>query len=147
MNNQPTKMNQTKITNLSDKLELRILRDRIEAVLAPWASEIGVVVTTGTIKYEADGSACSVQVKCAVPDANGKIVPEHEKDFKRYWSFFTSDGLKAEHLHAIVYWNNAHYKIIGLRPKARRFPLLATRSSDGKKFCLPISAVTKGGQP
>lgn len=127
--------------NLSDKVALKKLRERMDALLAILSADLGVVARTGNIKYEGDGSACTVQVKCSAVDASGKIVPQHEKDFKNYSYLFGHEGLQPQHLHAITVWGGNEFEIVGLKPRSGKFPLVAKRLDTGKNFCLPIAAV------
>jgi len=130
------------IKSLSDKGELRRLRDLMDAMLAGMGT-YGVGVKTGNIRFEGDGSACTIQIKCVIADETGRIVPEHEKNFHRYHQMFSHRGLLPEHLGAVVEWGPHKYKILGLRPSAHKYPLLTERLSDLKRICLPVEAVRK----
>lgn len=132
---------QVRSVNLSDKVVLKRLREHIESMLKPLAENMRVVAKTGGIKYEGDGSACTVQLKCCVMDASGRVVPQYEKDFNHYCHLFDDEGLKAEHLHAEVLWGGNRFEIVGLKPNAGKFPLVAKRLDTGKNFCLPMDAI------
>ena len=123
---------------LNDKKSLRLLRQKIEAALAPFSEESGLKFSIGSIRYEGDGTGCKMQLEARAPDASGTVKEKHTQDFERYWQMF--EGLKLEHLGSKVKLKDGIAVVIGLKPNARRFPVLVERT-DGKRFRMPVSSL------
>lgn len=103
----------------------RLLRSKLETALSEFADETGVNVKVGSASYTADYVDFKVNVAI-------KGVDREKKDFEHYAPFF---GLKHSHYQTVFTTGRGdRFKLIGLKPRAPKFPVLGRRVSDGEVF-------------
>lgn len=127
---------------LDDKIALKKLRERIDAALAPIATEFGLTkLQTGRIGYDIGGMGAKITVEAKCLGSDGQT--QEEADYATYCDMYR---LKPEWLHQKMLHHGGMVEIIGLRPNRRRFPVLV-QHNDGKKILLTIPEVqrTMGG--
>jgi hypothetical protein len=126
-----------------DKQNLKALRADIDAAFAAIRQKHGVSISIGNISYSPEKATSRVTI-VAVGDPNLANDPraaaavKMQSDFKLY---AMSYGLKPEQYGAVVKHGRDSYKLVGFSPRSTRFPILASRLSDGKVFKLPESAI------
>jgi len=123
-----------------DKPILREFRKEIEQALAGLAEQRGVQFQVGGASF--DTSNVRFTLEAAVIGEDGQAETRERGDFKRHaWQF----GLKPGDLDRVITWQGRRgvdqYRLIGLRMRAPKFPILAVRLSDSKEVCLPKAAV------
>ena len=111
-----------------DKPTVQYIRKRLEAALEPLAKELGVAVDLGSCTFQA--SNCRFQLKVAVLDPNGKAMTEKADSFRRSAKLY---GFESSDLGREFVCQGQIYTICGLRPKSRKYPVVA-RSSNGKDY-------------
>jgi hypothetical protein len=125
-----------------DKKNLNTLRADFDQAIAEVAKKHGIVIRLGNIRY--DSVKATSKVEFAVTTApDGTTTANSQEalraaDFSRYAASF---GLKPDQYGAIIKHGRESYKLVGFSPRSTRFPILATRLSDGKTFKLPESAI------
>ena len=72
-------------------------------------------------------------------DENGVNIASPEA--QAFITYATAYGSSPEALGGRIIWMGESYIIEGLRPRARKYPVLARRESDGKRYGLPETAL------
>jgi hypothetical protein len=117
-----------------DRANLKVLSMDINETLQAVGKKYGISIKTNGGTF--DHISFRLKVECSVMQ-DGNVISKEETCFKQYASMY---GMKPEDLGKNIIVGGKAYKVIGLRPSARRFPILAKRY-DGKRFCLPLSSV------
>ena len=127
---------------LNSSPNLRKVRERVEALLAPLKDELGVVIKTGKITYERDGASCSMKLEClAVDDKTGLTADPHEKAYLECCAAF---GLPKDALHKEFVFQGHRYEVVGLKPRSTRFPVLGKRVDTNTVYKFGADAVLDG---
>ena len=129
-----------------DKSNLKDLRKDLDAALATVAKKHGIAISFKNINFYAPDfiTAKTTLEMTALGDSSAATDPraaaavKMQSDFKLYAASF---GLKAEQYGTIIKHGRESYKLVGFSPRSTRFPILASRLSDGKTFKLPESAI------
>jgi hypothetical protein len=124
-----------------DRTNCRLLAEEIERALQPVAEKHGIVIRSGRGSFSPTNY--TLKVECSVR-LNGETVTREAEAFKRYAEHY---GLKPEDLGKIISHGGRQFRIVGLKPNSRRFPVLAERLPDGKRFGLPAYAVRPDQTP
>ena len=108
-----------------DKRNLREIRQRLEVAVSLIADETGLNIKVGSCRYRDDSATFKLEV-CTV-DKDGNSFDEDAANFK----VFAEDvGLKETDLGKTFISNRTLYTITGLKPRARKYPILAKRADD-----------------
>ncbi len=118
---------ETKIKQF-DKSTVQYISKRLQAVLTPLAKELGVMIDLGSCTFQT--SNCRIQLKVAVLDPDGEPVTEEADAFKRSAKLF---GFEPADLGTELIVQGQSYTICGLRPKSRKYPVIA-RAGNGKDY-------------
>jgi len=113
----------------------RAMQDALDRI----AAEHGVKFKVGHATYDTQGYA-KISVE-ALDVSSGKVYTREESDFNRCCFRY---GLRPGDLHAKFRDCGVEYEIIGARVKNRSYPLIVSRTSDGKRFKMPASMVAAG---
>ena len=111
-----------------DKPTVQYIRKRLKAIIEPLAKELGVVIDVGHCTFQT--SNCKFQLKVAVRDSDGKPVTEEADSFRRDANLF---GFEPSDLGREFIFQGQPYTICGLKPKSRKYPVIA-RSGNGKDY-------------
>lgn len=117
---------------LNDKTDLRILRHNLTAALKD--IDPSLTFKVGNIRYDIDGRQATIKLEVASNDAGG--FRDEAREALQYSSF--------EYGQTFTNWEGQTFKIVGYKPRSRKYPVIAERVSDGKKFKFTRSAVTNG---
>jgi hypothetical protein len=126
-----------------DKQNLKSLRMDMESALLQVASKHGIVIQVGNASFYPEKGKFQVHImtKGNTPgvgdDASAREVGM-AADFKRYAKQF---GLKPEQYGVTFKFGRETYKLVGLKPRAPKMPVLATNVSNGTTYKLPESAI------
>jgi hypothetical protein len=126
-----------------DKVNLKQLRADIDAAFVAIRQKHGVTLSIGNISYSPD-KATSRLTMVAIGDSNVATDPraaalaKAQVEFKRCASSF---GLKPEQYGMIFKYGRETYKLVGLKPRAPKMPILATNVADGRTYKLPESSI------
>ena len=117
-----------KITSL-DKPALRVLREKIEAALAPVAAELDLTFRMGGIRYTTEN--CTVKIEVATKGEGGEAKDKYAVAFTREAKWFDLDPAD---LGKVVHAYGDTFTIVGLNTRARKNPVIIRRVKDGKTF-------------
>jgi len=81
---------------------------------------------------------CTLRFEFSELDASGKAQTEDAENFRLFAPRF---GLKPEDLGRKFAFRGQQYEVIGLRPSAEKYPVLAKRLTDGKVFKFPATQI------
>lgn len=123
-----------KITRF-DKSNLKQIRERLEIAVSLIADETGLNIKVGSCNFR--NRSATFKLEVGVVDEDGNSFDEDAANFR----VFAEDvGLKEEDLGKTFINSSKLYTISGLKPRNRKYPILATRA-DGKRFKFPASLV------
>ena len=111
-----------------DKQTVRQIRNRLEIALKPLAAELGVELDLGSCAFREHNGR--FQLRVALLDINGKPITEEYESFIYNASFF---GFESTDLGREFTFQGQTFMICGLKPKSRRYPVLA-KSSNGTGY-------------
>lgn len=121
-----------------DKKGLQMLRQELQAAVDAVGLKHGIKILVGNARFTPDNATFKVEI--ATVAENGMVNDHAASDFKQSCGLF---GLKPDHFGAEISYGRERYKIAGLTSgRSYKYPILAERVSDGKKFKLPIAAVS-----
>lgn len=112
---------------------------KIEQALVALGKELGVSITRGNGRF--DAKSLSFKVTVTLPAADGSVeTPETcaYNDMFRY-----DDDLK-DGLNKIITYGGNQYKIVGAKPRSRKYPILVENinsTAKNNRFKLPIEGV------
>src|SRR5271157_1557244 len=125
-----------------DKTNLTALRNDFDAAIKQVAAKHGIVIRLKTLRYDsvkANGNVEFIATGGANnADPQAAQLAIYKADFQRYASVF---GLKPEQWGATIKSGAESYKLVGLKPKAPKRPVLAQSMRDGKIYILTESAI------
>ena len=119
-----------------DKALLAKTRIHIDNALEDVGKELGISLKAGSCSYTP--SNFTFKLEGSLIGDDGIAVTKGAGAFKL---LAHSYGLKAEHLHKEFKDDGDTYRIVGLNPKARKFPIQARRISDGAIYKFPIDTI------
>lgn len=102
--------------------------------LAEYCEEFGLTIAGGATKYDPTAGEVIVTLRFTVAGALGRDAA----DFVTYCGLF---GLKAEDLNRTFHVRGTEYRIVGLRPSARKMPVLAERVDNGQRYAFAAEGV------
>jgi len=126
-----------------DKNNLTTLRNDFDAAIRQVATKHGITIRMKTIRFDAVKASSTVEF-IATGGADTNADPQaaqlaiYKADFQRYASVF---GLKPEQWGATIKSGAESYKLVGLKPKAPKRPVLAQSLRDGRIYILTESAI------
>ena len=127
-----TKFNQTNVG--------AILEECREA-LAPIAEKYGLVLDRKGRTYHHDALPVMFQMLVKKTDEDGNVITADGKAFIEQAVFY---GLKPEDLGQEFTSRGKKFRITGLKPRSRKYPVLAEEVATGKTYKFPAEAVKAG---
>jgi len=123
----------TKVTSFN-RQNIRQINFEIEAALKSIANKYGVEVKLGNTRFTGDNFTTKVQV--ATVGDGGITMSKEATDFNRYKTIL---GINMD-LGQEFERNGNTYTIVGLKPRSKKYPVLA-KCSDGKTYKLPVNLI------
>ena len=117
-----------KITQF-DVLTCKQFKNEFEKSLEELGTKFGVNVVIKRGKYSSDNYTLSVEA--SVIAENGEVLDTAAEAFKRNATFFE---LKPEDLYKIFKCDGSQYKIVGMKPGNRKYPILAKSIDNNKTY-------------
>jgi len=114
------------------RADARNLNQEAKQALQEVAKRHGLVVESGNTRYS--GDRCTVRFDFRTVTSDGAPA---ERDWRRHCGAF---NLKPEDFGRTVVRNGRRFKVVGIKPRATSWPVLAERD-DGRRFKLPASAL------
>lgn len=118
------------------KATCRIVAQRIEALLKPLEEELGVAIQYKGGTFAAGNFVAKIEL--AKKSENGEIHTREADDFK---ALAPTYGLSPDDLGRTFRSGHREFKIVGLRIKATRHPIMAV--SGGKEYRFPAEDVRR----
>ena len=103
--------------------------------------ELKVRFSIGSISFGSDNASVKVSVSDVVVSGRGEnkqveVKTKEAMDFKRYAPMF---DLEADDFGKTFNMRGKEYKIVGLKPRSKKYPVLA--EADGKVYKVPVDMV------
>lgn len=111
-----------------DRPKCQLIRDVLNEQLSTVADGLGVSFEIGNARY--DDSQVTFKLTALDRAADGTVVSQAEKDWNDYAVMY---GFEVEDFGRAFESNRTEYKICGIKPKSRKYPILGKRW-DGKQF-------------
>lgn len=111
-----------------EREKVRALRDAMEAALKSVEKEFNVKVEFGTARFSDQNARFKLEVSDIV---GGKALTKQVMDWNNHCKLY---GFKKSDLGRPFKFQGHIYKIAGLSPRSRRFPVIVERQPDGKQF-------------
>ena len=111
-----------------DRSTVKYIGKRLETAVTPLAEELGVAIDVGNCTFQA--SNCKFQLKVSVLGSDGEAMTEESESFRSNARLF---GLEPDDLGKEFVFRGQSYTICGLKPKSRKYPVIA-RSGNGKDY-------------
>jgi hypothetical protein len=115
---------------------LKMLEASIDEALKPVAEKYGIQIKR--LGGSFSPSDFRVRLECAVKNEDGTFETSERADFKL---FAPTIGLSSSDLDTEFEYNEVKYKIIGMKTRSHKYPIIGERVPDGKRFKFPASAV------
>lgn len=117
---------------------LRVLRDELNAAIAPIAAKHGVALQVGNASFTPTTATFKLEVGIldGAPEGASTQVIKAQADWKRLARSF---GLDPAWLGKSFSYAGVTATILGLMPKRTKYPILVDKA--GKHFLLPIESV------
>lgn len=109
---------------------LTTLRTEIDAALAELAAKHGVQIECGNASFTSTNATFKLAIN-TIGDG-GEVVTKEAKDFGRYAGLV--NNLKAEWLGESFTVRGETFKIIGYKPRSKKYPVLAENAKGVYKF-------------
>ncbi len=127
-----------KITSFNENNCRQVSAD-LKSELAVLAERYGLTVSTSGGKYTTESFTLKVSLTLDSPD--GSAQNQAELDFRanayRY-------GLSPADLGRKFSTGNGTYRIVGAKPRNRKYPIIATAERDGRSYKFPAMTVVNG---
>ncbi len=120
-----------------DSIACKLLREKINAALAPLGKELGVVILAKNATYNPAGTLATFNLEVAAISETGQVETKEAVAYRQQHQFF---NLPADGLFKEITYAGKQFKITGLLPRCEKFPLLA-QSPTGKQYKLPLKAL------
>lgn len=127
----------TKITRF-DRATCKTACDKVEAALKHLEAELGVAIQIRGGSFSADSYVLKIEL--ATVGDGGVVMDREATDFKASARLF---GLKPEHLGAEFECRGRRAKVIGLRPRAGKFPIIGKWLDTGVEACFSADYVSR----
>jgi hypothetical protein len=117
------------------------IRAAIDAKLQEVSQEYGIALTIGGMRYSASEITTRLTVKSIGSDIKeGESIQEasDRAEFDRYAQSF---GLKPEYFGQVVIVNGKRFRIVGIKPRSSKFPILVQEVGSDKVFKLKVSSI------
>ena len=111
-----------------DREKIKMIRGEIEKALNEMGQKFGLTFSLGTITFTEDD--LKVQIRGISTENGGKSAMELDWDrFKGRYPELARVEIGAQFRN-----DKGVYQIVGLKPRNRKYPVIAKRLSDGKQF-------------
>ena len=99
--------------------------------------ELGVKISVGNISFSTDNA--TVKIEVADIGEGGEVQSREVVDFKNYASMY---GLKATDYGKTFKMRGTSYKIVGMKPRSKKYPIIV--EADGKQYKVSADIVKSG---
>jgi hypothetical protein len=120
------------------KTDVRAISDDAEAALKEVAAKYGLAVSVGTRRYSAKDMRFKVEMVVVEEDESGEAETPEALAFKRKAHLY---GMTPEMLGKVFKTYKGYYKITGLKPRNKKYPVLAENPLTGTTYKFAAAAV------
>lgn len=124
-------------TTMLSKTMLRALRGEINVALEDVAGRYGVTIRAENCSFNAARATFKLEV--AVGD-EAALEDEARREWERFVYRRFDTSLKPEHFGAEFTYKGVGHRIVGVKPKSRKYPVL-TEADNGKRYKFPAHVV------
>jgi hypothetical protein len=117
-----------------DRQTVRQLREAIDENLKEIADEMGVEIKAGSATFSREGHV-TFKVECSLIGKNGEVQTKEAIDFKTYEG---RHGLPLSLLGQTFSLGTTQYKLVGYKPRSKKFPIVAECVQTRKKYKIPL---------
>lgn len=118
-----------------DRAKAKQIRKKLEAHLKTIEKDLGVCFSIGNISFS--DALATIKV-VAAEEVDGVVETKASLAFKRYCYCW---DMRKEDLGKTFTFGSDEFRVSGGRPRARKFPIIATNTKTGKGTCFPASTV------
>jgi len=126
--------------SLNDKNDLHVLRIKLDAMFKRFGDETGLVLSTGNIRFQTDGTSAEIRVKAFRPTSTGAIVTKERKalesEVQRRYPQLAAYVFEGKTLSL----GGKTMTLTGYKTRCSRYPFMA-QGSDGKNYKLALNHV------
>ena len=120
-----------------DRQNIRLINSEINNAVQEVAKKYGVEIKTGSSSYTSNSATTKVVISTVGDD--GVVMTREVEDFNNNKELF---GI-TKNIGDTFSHRGVEFKIAGLMPRSRKFPVLGKRVSDGKEFkFMPVTVNT-----
>lgn len=121
-----------------DRNTVKVLMDDCRVALESVAQKYGLTLDRKGNTYRRDSLPVMFHFLIQKTDEKGNVLSAAHQEFRKYALLF---GLHPDDFGKEVCLNGDWFKISGLKPKSRKFPILGVHMKSGKEFKLPLEGV------
>jgi len=118
-----------------DRNTVKMISNDIEKALGDVANKYNVVINRGNASFTSDNMTLKLNVSTIGNDGN--VMTKEATDFNTYASM---NGV-TKSLGDIITHGGHNYKLVGWKPRSKKYPVLVEKITTGKKFKFSISLV------
>jgi hypothetical protein len=130
----------TKISKF-DRATVRQILAECEEALRPIAEKHGLTLDRKGRTYHHDALPVMYQFLVAEKDEDGNVLSAVAKDFVKMASLY---GLSSDDLGREFKSGGDTFRVTGLKPRSRKYPILAENVKTGKTYKFPLETVKAG---
>jgi hypothetical protein len=120
-----------------DRQTVRSVREDLDHALREIGERHGLNLRTGSATFTA--VKFTMKIEASVVDTDGvDLAAQREFKVNAFRYGLPDDAFGKE----FTGWDGIRYRVVGLKPRRRKFPISAVRVSDGRAFKFPVSTVS-----
>ena len=125
-----------------DRRTCDIVRTALDAAVQTVAQTYGLQIKAGNGTFSSTGDNFTIKVECATKGEDGTVNTKEAEDYIHYCSRW---DLEPEYLNKtfVDVGNGNRYKIIGAKPRSKKYPILVQENSSGMLYKFPASRVAR----
>jgi len=119
-----------------DRATCRLIGEQAVSELQEWATKNGITVRKAGGKFSPN--EYTMKITFNVKDENGEVQTNAMRDFKQLAPMY---GLKESDFRETFVSRGTTYRIVGLKARAYKYPIIVERVIDSKGFKFPPEVV------
>lgn len=134
-------MTKAKTIKKFDRASVRTILEECEEALRPIAEKHGLTLNRKGRTYYPDSLPVMYQFLVTEKDEDGNVLTAEAKEFQKRAVMY---GLEPEDLHREFVNGGDTFRITGLKPRSRKYPILGENVRTGKTYKFPLETVKAG---
>ncbi|MBC8428244.1 hypothetical protein H8D04_00030 [bacterium] len=118
-----------------DRNTVKMISNDIEKALGDVANKYNVVINRGNASFTSDNMTLKLNVSTIGNDGN--VMTKEATDFNTYASMY---GI-TKSLGDVVNYMGGEYKIVGFKPRSKKYPVIVEKLNDGGRYKFPVDIV------